>query len=57
MNSQQSANFSWACGLIRDAIEKGMYGSITLTFRNGGIETAKTETMAKPPVDKAQGNA
>lgn len=57
MNSQQSANFTWACGMIRDAMEKGMYGSITLNFRNGVIDTAKTETMAKAPVDKNSVNA
>lgn len=33
-------------------MEKGMYGSITLSFQKGLVSTAKTETMVKAPVDK-----
>lgn len=52
MNDQQSNNFVWICSVIRDAMEKGMYGSITLSFQKGLVSTAKTETMVKAPVDK-----
>ncbi len=51
MTPEKAANFQWAVGLLRDAIDAGTYGSLTFSMQNGIIGNAKTETVAKPPVD------
>lgn len=46
-----ASNFEWACAKLMDAIQSGMYGSITFSMQNGVIGTSKIETVNKPPVD------
>ena len=51
MTPDKGRSFEWACGLLRDAVEAGIYGNITISMQNGIIGNAKTETVSKPPVD------
>ncbi len=48
---ETAKNFEWAFGELRDAIEGGMYGTLTFSIQNGVVAHAKKETVSKPPVD------
>lgn len=43
--------FIWAVSIVREAVDKGLYGSITLNMQNGSIGNIKTESSEKPPLD------
>lgn len=43
--------FLWACGVMREAVENGAYGSITFSMQNGTIGNAKREIVLKPGID------
>jgi len=49
--SDKVQNYTWACGLLREAMEANIYGSVSFHMQNGFIANAKTETTAKAPVD------
>lgn len=44
-------NYIWACGVVREAVDSGLYGTLTLSVQNGVIGNVKTETNSKPPID------
>lgn len=45
--------YAWACGELREAIDRGIHGNVTFSLKEGDIMNAKTEVFSKPPVDNA----
>lgn len=47
--------FAWACGSIREHVDKGSFGTVTIAMANGVISSVKTEINQKPPIDAPAG--
>lgn len=43
--------FMWACSKLREAVDAGEYGSMTISMQGGLIGNIRTEKTEKPPVD------
>lgn len=40
--------FEWACGIVREHIDKDSFGTITIAMANGKISAIKEEINRKP---------
>lgn len=44
--------FMWMASIVKEKVDKGFYGSVTLTMQNGAIGLVKVEEVHKAPVDE-----
>lgn len=49
MTDNQMEQLKWAVSQVRDAIERGYYGDLKLTFQDGRITNLERRETKKPP--------
>lgn len=54
MKATKEQLFMIACGMLREHVDKGTYGSLTINLENGKATWVKTDFRINLPVDLEQ---